>query len=338
MYSLIELKTLVSSGRDPARSLPLRRGFLLIPLVVVCFAFLPKMQAGSLPPEISNPVDGCYPNFNKAEGCNALDGPNPFTGFANTAVGWEALNFSGSAILNTGLGGGAGAINTGNENTATGAGAMLLNLVGNNNTSNGTFALVFNSAASDNTAIGDRALENNDSSGAATANGNTAAGSGAMFENINAGDNTAVGADALRFNIDGTSLTAVGSGALNFNLIASGCTAVGDGALLFNDFFADGFPFGFFNDAVGQGALLSNTDGFSNNAFGEDALFFNAIAAANTAIGDAAALNNDSSALGSANFNTAVGFAALVNNVDGGQNTVVGAGAGPNLVAATDFS
>src|SRR5437016_5610577 len=201
MYSLIELKTLVSCRRDPARSLPLRRGFLLIPLVLVCFAFLPKMQAGSLPPEIPNPVDGCYPNFNTAEGCNALDGPNPFTGFANTAVGWEALNFSGSAILNTGLGGGAGAINTGNENTATGAGAMLLNLVGNNNTSNGTFALVFNSAASDNTAIGDRALENNDISGLAFATDNTAVGARAMQDNVDGDSNTAVGADALGFNV-----------------------------------------------------------------------------------------------------------------------------------------
>ena len=45
MYSLIELKTLVSCGRDPARSLPLRRGFLLIPLILACFAFLPQMQA-----------------------------------------------------------------------------------------------------------------------------------------------------------------------------------------------------------------------------------------------------------------------------------------------------
>src|SRR2546430_5233424 len=72
MYSLIQLKTLVSCGRDPARSLPLRRGFLLIPLVLACFAFLPQMQAGSLPPEIPNSgpnEDGCYGGFNTAEGC-----------------------------------------------------------------------------------------------------------------------------------------------------------------------------------------------------------------------------------------------------------------------------
>src|SRR5213596_1947459 len=126
--------------------------FTTILYVLACCAFLPQMQAGTLPPEIPGNPDGGYAGLNTAEGSNALNGPAPFTGVANTAVGWEALNFSGSANLNTGLGGGAGAINTGNENTATGAGAMLLNLVGNNNTSNGTFALVFNSAASDNTA------------------------------------------------------------------------------------------------------------------------------------------------------------------------------------------
>src|SRR3989442_4058949 len=91
--------------------------FTTVLSVLAGFAFLHKMQAGSLPPEILNcgpNEDGCYSGFNTAEGCFALDGPNPFTGFGNTAVGWEALNFSGSAILNTGLGAGAGAINTGN--------------------------------------------------------------------------------------------------------------------------------------------------------------------------------------------------------------------------------
>jgi hypothetical protein len=473
MYSLIQLKTIVSCGRDPARSLPLGRGFLLIPLIMACFAFLPQMQA-VLPPQIvpndGVDADGCYPQFVTAEGCGVLGGPG-FGGLGSTAFGWRALFFSGDAFWNTGTGAGALAINTGDENTATGAGALLINLgasgntaygaftlfqnqlgfgntavgdqvlfnndidtlglanrntavghfamnlnvdgarntavgagtlffnqvdgntavgtdalgesgftpditaVGHlalnfndffftglaiHNTAVGSFALQNNTDARNNTAVGSEALEANDISGLALANNNTAVGWESLEENVNAAqntavgsfalqnndffgdnlalDNTAVGFAALRFNVDGTSLTAVGSGALNSNLIASGCTAVGENALLFNDFFADGFPFGFFNDAVGENALALNVDGFSNNAFGEDALFFNVIAAANTAIGDAAALNNDSSVAGLANFNTAVGFAALFNNVDGGQNTVVGAGAGPNLVAATDFS
>src|SRR5438445_613899 len=307
MYSLIELKTLVSCRRDPARSLPLRRVFLLIPLVVVCFAFLPKMQAGSLPPEISNPVDGCYPNFNTAEGCNALDGPNPFTGFANTAVGWEALNFSGSAILNTGLGGGAGAINTGNENTATGAGAMLLNLVGNNNTSNGTFALVFNSAASDNTAIGDRALFFNDIDGAASGNNNTAVGSFAMHESVDAFENTAVCDSALLLNTTGFDNTAIGDAALFFNDIAALNTAVGAGALAFNDFSLAGTANS--NVAVGVAALFINDGGSDNDAVGEAAggTIINGLQ--NVAMGSFA-LGADASGLGLSSANVALGFLA----------------------------
>src|SRR5207237_5010862 len=125
MYSLIELKTLVSSGRDPARSLPLRRGFLLIPLVLVCFAFLPKMQA-ALPPEIPGNPDGCYPAFTTAEGCNALALLGG--GFGNTAIGWYSLFLADAASLNTGVGAGALALTTtpAVSNTAVGAGAMLL--------------------------------------------------------------------------------------------------------------------------------------------------------------------------------------------------------------------
>src|SRR5438093_10384250 len=103
MYSLIELKTLVSSGRDPARSLPLRRGFLLIPLILVSFAFLPQMQAG-LPPEIPGNPDGCYPAFNTAEGCNALF--QVTGGIGDTAVGWYSNFLAGDASFNTSVGAG----------------------------------------------------------------------------------------------------------------------------------------------------------------------------------------------------------------------------------------
>ena len=42
------------------------RGFLLIPLILVCFAFAPQA------PNVSPAPDGCYPGFNTAEGCLAL--------------------------------------------------------------------------------------------------------------------------------------------------------------------------------------------------------------------------------------------------------------------------
>ena len=69
MYSLIQLKTLVSCGRDPARSLPLRRGFLLIPLILVSFALCQQVQAA---PSLETPDPGALPLSNTADGASAL--------------------------------------------------------------------------------------------------------------------------------------------------------------------------------------------------------------------------------------------------------------------------
>src|SRR6266508_3116732 len=175
MYSLIQLKTLVSCGRDPARPLPLGRGFLLIPLMMVCFAFLPQMRAG-LPPEIHGNPDGCYPAFNTAEGCNALF--NVTGGVGDTAVGWFSLFIAGDASANTGVGAGALALTTrtgagtdGDSNTAVGTAAMLLNTAGAQNTAVGTNALVFNAIGGNNNAVGAFALYNNDDGSFHNANG-----------------------------------------------------------------------------------------------------------------------------------------------------------------------
>ena len=56
---------------------------LLIILALLCFALLPKAQAVVPPP------DGGYPNFNTAEGQNALFSLT--TGAGNTAVGWYSV-------------------------------------------------------------------------------------------------------------------------------------------------------------------------------------------------------------------------------------------------------
>ena len=329
MYSLIELKTLVSSGRDPARSLPLRRGFLLIPLILVCFAFLPQMQ-GQLPPEIPGNPDGCYPAFTTAEGCNALH--QLFGGIGNTAVGWYSNFLAGNASFNTSVGAGTLALDSGagsGQNTAVGTAAMILNLSGNSNVAVGSNALVQNATGSFNNGVGSFVLYNNDVDGAGTANNNNAFGAFALFSNVDGASNSAFGDDALEDNqADG--LTAVGASALTFNSFAVGSTAVGSFALAFNDFSGNGFAV--FNNAVGAAALLSNVDGFGNNAFGNSALFNNVFGAENTAIGDDTLPFNDSDGLGLANNNVAVGGAALFNNVDGSENTAVGTGAGPNVV------
>src|SRR5438128_12570390 len=180
MDSLTQLKTLVACGRESARPLPLRRGFLLIPLALVSFALLPQMQAlPALPTPIPNAnPDGCYPNFTTAEGCNALRFLT--TGAGNTGLGWYSLYLVGAANYNTGVGGGALALNNADSNTAVGAAALLLNTTGTLNTAVGTDAMVYNDTANDNTAVGAFALQNNDSSGTGAANGNTAVGTQAL--------------------------------------------------------------------------------------------------------------------------------------------------------------
>src|SRR5262245_22365320 len=107
MYPLNQLKTLVSCGRDPARSLPLRRGFLLIPLILVSFALLPNAQAAPVP---NTPDPGTVGGlFNTADGQSAL--ASVTTGAGNSAFG---------AFSQLGL-------TTGNLNTAVGVIALDLN-------------------------------------------------------------------------------------------------------------------------------------------------------------------------------------------------------------------
>ncbi len=86
MHSLNQVNKLVSCGRDPARSLPFWRGFLLIPLILVCFAFAP--QRANAAPQTPDPA--ATRPFNTADGDSALVDLN-ITGAANTAFGWFSL-------------------------------------------------------------------------------------------------------------------------------------------------------------------------------------------------------------------------------------------------------
>jgi hypothetical protein len=290
--------------------------FTMMLSVLSCFVSLLEINAA---PQVTPPPDACYPGFTTAEGCLALQKLG--TGTGNTGVGWRSLFSVVDASFNTGIGAGTLALNTADANTAVGAAAMLLNVSGDDNTAVGVSALAFNSGGEDNTAVGSFALSNNDSTKAGLAS-----------------NNTAVGAEALEFNTDGSPNTAVGYAALNSNLTAGGNTAVGYDALLFNGRLADGFPLGWYNVAVGAGALTSNVDGYSNNAFGTHALFFNINGVANTAVGYYTLWYNDSDARGLANNNTAFGSVALFNNVDGSENTAVGTGAGRNVVTGFNNS
>jgi hypothetical protein len=289
MYPLNQLKTLVSCGRDPARSLPLRRGFLLIPLMLVCFAFSQNAQAAPAP---ETPDPGSVP------------------GVLNTADGANALRFS-----------------VGVANSAFGAFAQFSNVSGNFNTAVGVAALDLNNADS-NTAVGVAALLlNNAGTGADTGTQNTAVGTSALLLNTggaNDGEgsfNDAVGAFALNQNTTGFANNAFGNSALFSNIIGAANTALGDVALQNND--SSGLGIGNVNTAVGAGALFSNVDGDSNNAVGVNALGANVDGLFNNAMGFGAMADNVSGG-----ENVAIGDSAGA-GVEGDFNIYIGAFAGP---------
>jgi hypothetical protein len=259
MYPLNQLKTLVSCGRDPARSLPSRRGFLLIPLILVSFALCQQVQAAPTP-ETPDPPPGQIPLSNTADGRNAL--VSITTGLYNSAFGFFSVLSNTDASFNTGLGAGALLLNNANENTGVGAGALLTNSNGLNNTAVGTFAL-FSSAGD----VGD-------------------VGTGSF--------NNAVGANSMLFNVDGDANNALGESALYQNVHGAANTAIGDVALENNDI--SGLGLGNANTAVGAGALFSNIDGDSNNAVGFDALGSNADGLFNNVMGFDAMADNVSGA------------------------------------------
>ncbi len=209
----------------------------LIPLVLVCFALLPRAQA--VTPELlpAPAPDGAYAGFNTAEGFQSLFSLT--SGTFDTALGARALQFD----------------TTGSFNTAVGAQALLHNN-GSSNTAVGANALVGNTTGVWNTAVGQGALANN-----TTGSNNTASGRQALLSNTTGDSNTANGAYALEFNTTGSINTANGDSALFFNTTGNDNTATGFAALLSN-------TRGFRNTANGVLALFYNTTGSYNTAVG----------------------------------------------------------------------
>jgi trimeric autotransporter adhesin len=159
------------------------RAFVLIPLVLACFALSPQARATC--------QDACLSNNNTVQGDDALISLT--TGTDNTAIGFQAL------LSNT----------TGSGNTATGSKALLGNTTGLDNTAIGVVALVKNTTGVDNTAIGAGALPLN-----TTGSANTAIGLQALQANTQGNSNTAIGFDTLFNNQTGNSNTAIGYAAL----------------------------------------------------------------------------------------------------------------------------
>ena len=158
-----------------------RSAFILIALASV--ALLSKAHAVIPPP------DGGYPNFNTAEGQNALFSLT--TGAANTAVGWYSLFSDTAGSFNTATGAGSLLFNTGDNNTALGAAALLFNTTGSGNTALGAAALLDNTDGNSNTAMGVQALENT------TGSGNTALGAFAGFQQTTGNNNVYIGVQGI---------------------------------------------------------------------------------------------------------------------------------------------
>ena len=184
--NMTTLNLRTSIGRSP-----LRLDSFLVPLLLACFALLPRAQAVSPTP------DGGYLGANTAEG-----GPGALfsltTGTDNTAVGSQALFGVTTGIQNTAVGAQALFNNVANRNTAEGFRALINNTTGTSNTANGVNALLRNLTGGFNTAIGFSALEDNNGSV------NTALGVNALQHNTTGTDNIALGVNAGLFLTTGS--------------------------------------------------------------------------------------------------------------------------------------
>src|SRR6266496_2455709 len=288
------MKAIVLSAKSPIHRPSLRRGFLLILLVLVCFGLAPMAQA------VGPDTDGNIPGSNNGEGIGVL--VSRTGGIWNTGTGFAALNH----------------LTAGNQNTATGVRALNSDINGGFNTATGVYSLFSNTSGFFNCATGAYSLANNTTGG-----NNTANGYGALYSNTEGINNTANGFAALYRNTTDSFNTAIGVQALFSNTGMGGHYNVATGyqALYSN-------ITGRRNVANGSTALFSNTTGIANTAQGDQALYSNATGSFNTAIGFGALYSStncgDPGCTGGGNGNTAIGDSALVNFTTGGGNTAIG--------------
>ena len=208
------MKTLITSKSSLLTILRSQSVLILITLAVGTLALVQTAESVNPPP------DGGYSGGNTAEGQSAL--LSLTSGTFNTAIGFLSLSGLKEGNFNTGLGAGTLLFNVADENTATGAGALLSNTTGNPNTANGAFALFSNTEGTFNTATGDRVLFSNTAGSNNVGNGATA-----LSNNTVGSDNTADGAFALVSNVTGNFNTAGGTDALVHNTTGNNNIAIG---------------------------------------------------------------------------------------------------------------
>jgi hypothetical protein len=258
--------TTLHLGKSIGRSF-LRSGFVLATLAFACFGLLPEMEGVTPAP------DGGYPNWNTAEGQDALFSLT--TGSFNTAIGGHALYGDSTDSFNTAMGAFAlAATNPGSQNTAVGQGALRNNR-SSGNTAVGYRALLANTSGESNAAFGFQALTRN------TGSANTGIGNGALLNNTSGFDNAAVGNNALAHNSTGSSNTAMGGNALGSSTTGFFNTAMGSQAMASDQT-------GGLNTGIGWAVLLNSTGGGANTGFGALALLLNRTGNDNVAFGECA--------------------------------------------------
>jgi uncharacterized coiled-coil protein SlyX len=220
----------------------------LIPLLIICFALLPKVQA------VGPDTDGAIAGANNGEGIGVL--VSRTTGIWNTGTGFEALNN----------------LTSGNQNTATGLRALASDINGGFNTATGVSSLISNTAGFFNTATGAYSLANN-----VDGDRNTADGYAALFNNTEADGNTAIGRAALFHNTTGDANVAIGEAAAFPNTTGNFNTAIGQGALFGNTSGNNNIAIGFIAGgnfttasnaiAIGSGGLNISNSCFIGNIY-----------------------------------------------------------------------
>src|SRR6266571_8350461 len=141
------MKAIVLSAKSPIHRPSLRRDFLLILLVLVCFGLAPMAQA------VGPDTDGNIPGSNNGEGIGVL--VSRTTWIWNTGTGFEALKH----------------LTAGNQNTATGLRALTNDINGGFNTATGVLSLFSNTSGFFNSATGGYSLAHNTDGNNNTANG-----------------------------------------------------------------------------------------------------------------------------------------------------------------------
>lgn len=279
----------------------------MISNITVKKVIAPRLPAKILYDENGVPTAMMYAGNggNEAVYIGIRSGENDGFGYANTAIGYEAMKKNISGFWNVALGKWALRDNiSGARNVALGRHALVENVSGHRNVAVGSAALQKNTTGRQNIAIGCDAMFKN-----TTGESNVAIGFNSLLRNKSGIRNIGIGENVMQDNTSGESNVAIGYNALNQATVPKGNVAIGSGAMFYATVAEN-------NMAIGANALYRNNNGKYNTAIG-----------ANAARGKT---------VGKYDYNVVVGDQSAINIIDGCQrNVVIGAAAAATLAAGT---